>query len=29
MIVPKEANINMNQNKYKYEAIRSFIIAEM
>ena len=29
MIIPSEANINMKQKTYKYEAIRSFMIAEM
>ena len=29
MIMPWEANMNMKQKIYKYEAIRSFTIAEM
>ena len=29
MIMPWEANMNMKQKIYKYEAIRSFMIAEM
>ena len=29
MIMPQEANMNMKQKIYKYEAIRSFMIAEM
>ena len=29
MIMPWEANMNMKQKIYKYEAIRSFMIVEM
>ena len=29
MIMPWEANMNMKQKMYKYEAVRSFMIAEM
>ena len=29
MIMPWEANMNMKQKMYKYEAIRCFMIAEM
>ena len=28
-IIPWEINMNMKQNVYKYEAIRSFVTAEM